>query len=573
MATTAVAVRREIAANLQNEVDVRNLEAQIAGSVYLGATEMYLRLEASRRRVKLKVNQGSFDNPLMDVQEINPDSPPFAVILAPFFDSIVPEFEAKVSELSYDDFKYLVHNFVQRWEKVIENIPPASRVVVLGLHTIFASYPYGNSKTTDILDTFNRELRNLAEARSGIIFIDMQELVYKIGLQNAVDIRMYFRSKNPYSSTLCEELALAIMDSVSIDNRIVKVLALDCDNTIWGGILGEDGYDGIQIDPNTYSGAFYHLAQRRFKELKELGMLLCLVSKNNEEDVLKVLTEHEHQLIRQNDVIAHRINWELKSTNLKSLALELNLGLDSFVFIDDSSFECAEVTSNFPEVFVLKVPENLEEYPDFLSRLKQKCLAGKPEIKKDKTNEYRERTQINVSRSESNSDDDFFKTLDVRLTVAIDNLSDVPRLGEMFSKTNQFNATTKRRTAEEVKQLMLDRNFEVLSIRAEDRFTHHGLTALVVIEKGGNSIRVTDWLISCRVLGRGIEHGIMAYLGELVKEKGQQTVEIDFAYSNKNGQVIDFIKTLTPIAPEIAGRYVFNVESLINQRPLWITIK
>ena len=406
-----------------------------------------------------------------------------------------------------------------------------------------------------------------------MIFIDMQELVYKIGLQNAVDVRMYFRSKSPYSSSLCEQIAVAIMDAISIDNRVVKVIALDCDNTIWGGILGEDGYEGIQIDPNTYSGAFYHLAQRRFKELKELGMLLCLVSKNNEEDVIKVLTEHEHQLIRQEDVIAHRINWEPKSTNLKSLALELNLGLDSFVFIDDSTFECAEVTSNYPEVFVLKVPEKPEEYPEFLSCLKQKCLAGKPEVKKDKTNEYRERTQINESRSESDSDEDFFKTLDVRLTVTVDNQSDVPRLAEMFSKTNQFNTTTKRRTAEEVKRLILDGNSEVLSMRVEDRFTNHGLTALVVIQKGDNAIRVTDLLISCRVLGRGIEHGIMAYLGELVKEKGQQTVEVDFADSNRNSQVADFLNTFASISPEIAGLYVFDAESLIIQRPSWITIK
>ena len=573
MATTAVAVRREIAANLQNEVDVHSLELQIAGSVYLGATEVYLRLEASRRKVKLKVNQGSFDNPLKDVEEISPDLPPFAVILAPFFDSIVPEFEARISELSDDDFRYLVHNFVQRWKKVIENIPAASRVVVLGLHTTFAAYPFGENRTIEILDTFNGELRKLSESRSGVIFVDMQELVYKIGLQNAVDVRMYFRSKSPYTSSFCEEIALAIMDSISIDNQIVKVLALDCDNTIWGGILGEDGYGGIQIDPNTYSGAFYHLAQRRFKELKDLGMLLCLVSKNNEDDVIKVLTEHEHQLIRQNDVIAHRINWEPKSTNLKSLALELNLGLDSFIFIDDSTFECAEVASNYPEVFVMKVPENLEEYPDFLSRLKQKCLAGKPEVKKDKTTEYRERTQINASRLESNSDEDFFRTLDVRLTVTIDNQNDIPRLAEMFSKTNQFNTTTMRRTAEEVKHLMLDSNFEVLSMRVEDRFTNHGLTALVVVQNGENLIRVTDWLISCRVLGRGIEHGIMAYLGELAKEKGQQQVEIDYTDSRKNGQVGDFLNTFTSRSPENAGLYVVDAESLIIQRPSWITIK
>jgi FkbH-like protein len=157
--------------------------------------------------------------------------------------------------------------------------------------------------------------------------------------------------------------------------------------------------------------------------------------------------------------------------------------------------------------------------------------------------------------------------------VTIDLQSDVSRLAEMFSKTNQFNTTTKRRTAEEVKHLMLDGNFEVLSMRVEDRFTNHGLVALVVVQKGDNAIRVTDWLISCRVLGRGIEHGIMAYLGEFAKEKGQQRVEIDFADSRKNGQVGDFLNTFTSRSPEIAKSYVLDAESLIIQRPPWITIK
>jgi FkbH-like protein len=573
MATTAAAVRKEIDANLRDKDLVSELEIQIAGSVYLGSTEMYLRLEASRRQVRLKVNQGSFDNPLTDVQGIDPNSPPFAFILAPFFDSIVPEFEAKINELSDDDFKYLEQNFVQRWRKVIEQIPASSRVVVLGLHTTFASYPYGRSRALDVLYSFNQQLRKLAGSRSGVIFIDMQELVYKLGLQHAVDTRMYFRSKNPYSSTLCEQLAIVIMDSLVIDNRMVKVLALDCDNTIWGGILGEDGYEGIQIDPNSYIGAIYHLAQRRFREIKELGILLCLVSKNNEEDVLKVLTEHEHQLLRSDDVIGHRINWDLKSSNLKSLATELNLGLDSFVFIDDSSFECAEVASNLPEVQVLKVPEKIEEYPDFLLRIKQMCLAGMPEVKKDKTSEYRERSHFNAIRSESESDGDFFDTLDIRITIAVDNKSDIPRLAEMFAKTNQFNTTTKRRTAEEVKNLMLDSSVNVLSVRVEDRFTQHGLTAVVVIHEGDNGIRVTDWMISCRVLGRGIEKGIMAYLGELVKDRGQEKVEIDFTLSKKNGQVMDFLDKLTPASSEIMGLYIFDAHSLSIQCPSWITIK
>jgi FkbH-like protein len=573
MATSAVAVSKEIVANLDNLSVVRELQIQITGSVYLGTTDMYLRLHASRHKVKLTVNQGSFDDPLKDVHDMNPDSSPFAVVLVPFFDSIIPEFEARLNELNDTEINYLRTEFSERWRRVIEQVPAQSKVVILGLHSVFSNYPYGNSRARTVLDSFNDELQKLAAGRLGVILIDMQELITRIGLQNAVDLRMYFRSKNPFTGSFCEELSKVIIDSLAVDDRTVKVLALDCDNTIWGGVLGEDGFEGIQIDPNSYHGAIYHLVQRRFKELKELGLLLCLVSKNNEEDVLKVLKEHEHQLIRLPDLVGHRLNWEKKSSNINSLAMELNLGLASFVFIDDSEFECAEVKTNLPEVSVLKTPENISEYPEFLARLKQMCLAGRDETKTDKTSQYQARAEIITKQSESESDQEFFGSLNVRLITTVNQQADIPRLTEMFSKTNQFNATTNRRTAEEVKQLMADDEFDVVSIRVEDRFTNHGLTALIVMKKSEEAIRVTDWLISCRVLGRGIEKGLMAHLGEVALKSSKATVVIDFMDSGKNAQVVDFLTTLAPNLTNNTGLYSFDARTLINQTPSWITIE
>jgi FkbH-like protein len=151
--------------------------------------------------------------------------------------------------------------------------------------------------------------------------------------------------------------------------------------------------------------------------------------------------------------------------------------------------------------------------------------------------------------------------------------ADIPRLTEMFSKTNQFNATTNRRTAEEVKQLMADDEFDVVSIRVEDRFTNHGLTALIVMKKSEEAIRVTDWLISCRVLGRGIEKGLMAHLGEVALKSSKATVVIDFMDSGKNAQVVDFLTTLAPNLTNNTGLYSFDARTLINQTPSWITIE
>lgn len=534
---------------------------------------MYLRLEGSRRGVKVSVDQGSFDNPIYDTQQIESETSVNAVILAPFFDSIVPEFELRIHEFSEDDISHLLESFSQRWGQAMSNVPSNTRVVILGLHSFYPTYPYGQSKKREILELFNTQLRLIAQRNLSAVYVDLESLIFKIGLQSAVDTRMYFRARSPYTSAITEELSKVITDALRIDENVVKAIALDCDNTLWGGILGEDGFEGIQLDPNTQSGSYFHLAQRHLKELKDLGILICLVSKNNEHEVLRVLDEHEYQIVRSKDVISHRINWKRKSENLVSIANELNLGLSSFVFIDDSQFECDEVAGCLPEVHVLQVPGQMKDFPDFFAKLKRLCLTGNPENRKDKTTEYRVRRKIEDDRANSYSEETFFEKLDIRLAISIDNVNDITRLGEMFSKTNQFNATTIRRTPEEVKQLVLNENYSVLSIRVTDRYAEHGLTALAIVHHSSSDIQVTDWLISCRVLGRGIEYGVLSFLGELAIRGGRDKLEIVYLPTSKNGQVGDFLGTITSKIASDNSKNVFDAKALIALKPSWITIR
>ena len=573
MPTSPAAAGKEIAENLAGRTPIRNFKIKICSSVYLGTTDMYLRLEGSRRGVKVSVEQGSFDNPIHDTQQIESGTSVHAVILAPFFDSIVPEFELRIHEFSEDDISHLLESFSQRWGQAINNVPSNTRVVILGLHSFYPTYPYGQSKKREILELFNTRLRLIAQRNLNAVYVDMESLIFKLGLQSAVDIRMYFRARSPYTSAITEELSKVITDALSMDENVVKAIALDCDNTLWGGILGEDGFEGIQIDPNTQFGSYFHLAQQHLKELKDLGILICLVSKNNEHEVLQVLDKHEYQIVRSEDVISYRINWKRKSENLVSIANELNLDLSSFVFIDDSQFECDEVAGCLPEVNVLQVPGQMKDFPDFFAKLKRLCLAGNPEDSKDKTTEYRVRRKIEDDRSNCHSEETFFEKLDIRLAISVDNVNDITRLGEMFSKTNQFNATTIRRTPEEVKQLMLDENYSVLSIRVTDRYTEHGLTALAIVHHGSSVIRVTDWLISCRVIGRGIELGALSFFGEFALRSGRDDVEVSYLPTSRNGLVGEFLKTLTSKSSSDNRKSVFDAKTLVALKPSWITIR
>lgn len=304
-----------------------------------------------------------------------------------------------------------------------------------------------------------------------------------------------------------------------LDHPPAKVIALDCDNTLWKGVVGEDGVEGIV--PNTV------LQEFMVRQL-DAGTILCLVSKNVESDVEAVFSQRKDMVLKEEHVVGTKINWNPKSRNLHELAAELNLGLDSFVFIDDNPVECAEVEANCPGVLVLPLPE--DDHASFLDHVWAFDHLKVTAEDKKRTQLYAANMEREQSRAEAPSLKAFIDSLDLR--IEIDELSpeSLPRASQLTQRTNQFNFTTIRRSESDITSSGL----RGLITGVKDRFGDYGLVGLQLFETTPEALTVDTMLLSCRVLGRGVEYRMLARLGEIAVEEGIPEVVVNFEPSAKN---------------------------------------
>jgi FkbH-like protein len=303
-------------------------------------------------------------------------------------------------------------------------------------------------------------------------------------------------------------------------------LVLDCDETLWRGVVGEDGVDGITIPPAMIS------LQRFACDVQAKGVLICLVSKNAERDVLEVFRRHSDMVLTLDHVVAHRVNWEAKPTNIASLARTLNLGLDSFVFIDDNPVECALMRTELPQVVTLQLPPD-DEVEAFLSRLWLFDKIAVTDEDKRRTGMYRENTARLDLEQKTTDIAEFIASLKVVVDIAAPADSEWPRIAQLSQRTNQFNFTTMRRNESEMRGLVSSGKL-VLRVKVSDRFGDYGLVGLVIAAECAKSLVVDTLLLSCRVLGRGVEHTILRRLGEFAGERSLTHVDLPYVATAKN---------------------------------------
>jgi FkbH-like protein len=286
-----------------------------------------------------------------------------------------------------------------------------------------------------------------------------------------------------------------------------KVICLDADNTLWQGIVGEDGADGVLYQPDSPGGRCYHRVLRHLKSLSEAGVLLAIASKNNESDVLDVLARPDYPLKRE-DFSAVRINWSPKSQNLRELADELGLGLDSFVFIDDSGFEISEVFTALSEVAVAQVPKRPEDYLELL--LSIPGLDRLQTTMEDRMRKQEYRAQAERRKVQAEDPQEFARKLAISVTIKPTSANEVSRVAQLFMKTNQFRFTPSRPGEEEIKLLLGNGQCQVLSVYYRDVFGDSGLVGGALLERNGQGWRLRNLVISCRVIGRGVEDTLLA---------------------------------------------------------------
>ncbi|MDQ2926398.1 MAG: amino acid adenylation domain-containing protein [Acidobacteriota bacterium] len=342
----------------------------------------------------------------------------------------------------------------------------------------------------------------------------------------------------PYTKAFSTALATIVIRRISgLRGAQYKVVALDCDNTLWQGICGEDGAFGVTID--TPHRALQDFIQKQ----REQGMLVCLCSKNNEQDVWDVFQQNAGMLLRREDITGHRINWERKSENLKSLAQELGLGLDSFVFLDDSPVECAEVETECPEVLTLQIPEQVHQLPAFLKHMWAFDHFQSTEVDRRRSELYRDNREREELRKGQGLDE-FIESLQLEIDIAPLSEENVARVAQLTQRTNQFNFTTIRRQEHEVGEILNMPAMECLTVHVRDRFGDYGLVGAVIYSFDEGSLVVDTMLLSCRALGRRVEHAILDRLGEEARKKNMDRLDMRFSRTAKNTPAFDFLESL-----------------------------
>jgi FkbH-like protein len=337
------------------------------------------------------------------------------------------------------------------------------------------------------------------------------------------------------------------------------VIVLDCDNTLWKGVCGEDGPFGVEVSPP------YRALQEFMIGQMNDGMLLCLCSKNNEKDVLDVFDQRTDLVLKREHLVSWRINWNSKSDNIKSLAKELNLGLDSFIFIDDNPVDCADVQLNAPAVLTLQTPRDSSSIPSFLNHLWAFDHMSFTEEDRNRTQMYQENAQRQQFHKQTFSLNDFIKGLQLRVEIAEAADDQLGRVAQLTFRTNQFNFTTVRRYENEIRDFVKREHATCQVVRVVDRFGDYGLVGVVMYETAADRYKVDTFLLSCRVLGRGVEYSVLSHLGQQAVRENKKFVELTCLPTEKNLPATEFIKSVgDQFRNETGTSWTFPAEYLAN---------
>lgn len=388
--------------------------------------------------------------------------------------------------------------------------------------------------------------RCLRESMRASLFLDLDEVLQQIGRVSFFDYRFWYSARFPFTADAAREIARRVVAlGAVIRFPRAKVIVLDADNTLWGGIIGEDGIDGIALGPEYPGNAFVDF-QRRILDYQQRGLILALCSKNNPGDVDQVFKEHPHQILKDEHFAARRVNWLPKPENLVSLAEELNLGLDSFIYVDDSDHECAAVRHKFPQMEVIQVPSKPVDVPTCLeqvARLEVLSLTVEDLAKTELYAQERRRREFSRDIDKSGGDlRDYLMSLKMKMRIGFNVQSRLARLSQLTQKTNQFNLTTRRYDEHQIEEFMLDAGWLVADFSLADVFGDSGIVGLALVRiVTPQHAELDAFLMSCRVIGREAESAFLHSLLRHLADRGVEEVIAFYRPTSKNDLVKNFL--------------------------------
>ncbi|MFY9660441.1 MAG: HAD-IIIC family phosphatase [Terriglobales bacterium] len=509
-----------------------------------------LRAEAFTYGIDLEVHVGDFNAYVQDIVDANSSLyrfAPNAVILAVRTEDVAPDLVREFADLSPEVAHQAAARVTRGYEQWISSFRQHSQAALVVHALERPTHPSlgvldGQSETgqSGLTRQINRELRRIAASHHGVYVLDYDALVARHGSQHWHDERKWLTARLPIAAGHLLHMAREWMRFVvPLVGRTAKCLVIDLDNTLWGGVIGEDGMAGIKVGPE-YPGAAYQALQRALLDLSRKGILLAACSKNNLDDAMEALDKHPGMLVRSQNFAALRINWTDKSQNLREIAQELKIGLDSLAFLDDNPFEREQVRAAMPEVTVIDPSQNPLDYAAIVRDCPVFERLTLSDEDQQRTAMYAAQRQRAGAEQSFQSKEDFFRFLEQE--AELNPVSDLTlaRVAQLTQKTNQFNLTTRRYTESQIAEMAKHPAWNIFSIRVRDRFGDHGIVGVAITHDQGDQCEVDTFLLSCRVIGRTIETALLAHIAKSAAERGCKRLVGRFLPTKKNAPARDF---------------------------------
>jgi FkbH-like protein len=450
-------------------------------------------------------------------------------------------------------------------EVLISQLDSARQFIFFTMRPLFKiNYQIVDTNIEEAIKEYNQKLYTLMS--NNIKIIDINDFLVRYSDENLIDWKYYYIAQIPLNPKVVPDFIRWFMRQIEIiELKRKKCVIVDLDNTLWDGILGEDGIEGIKMG-ESYPGSAFRFFQSYLLSLKRSGIIVAACSKNNEADVLEVLKDHPDIVLNKDDFATYRINWNNKADNIRDIAEELNIGLESIVFVDDNPSERELVKQTLPGVCVPDFPEFPYLLPRFAKKLNEDYFCAYILTNEDysKTEQYIENAKRVQQRKQFADMDAYLHSLEMELTIEKVNKFNITRLAQMTQKTNQFNLTTKRYVESDI-LAFANTDGEVFGLRVSDKFGDNGLTGMIMIKINKQLADIDTLLLSCRILGKKIEYAFLNYVLAKLKNAGVEKVTATYINTLKNGQVEDFCEKLGFVVIKSTSDYKQYIMELKNK--------
>ena len=490
--------------------------------------------------INANVEFGDYDNIIQDSEKYQDSD---LIIIFWELCNIVDGLQFKVDILNESQFDEIFEKIKFEIDFVLKNTHKTSFVLINKFTSLtFFGFNAKKGRFDKLADRLNNYLEKKILTNTALV--EINKVIASVGISNSLSLRQYYSSKSLYTIEFFKFYVEFIKPFImAINGKSKKIIVFDCDNTLWKGVLGEDGFSKIEMSSREKNGSIFAEVQTMALALNKQGILIGLCSKNNLDDINEVIISHPDMQLKKDVITIKKINWKDKVSNLQEIANELNVGLDSLVFVDDSSFEVNLIREKLPEVTVLQVPKNIYEYPQMFRKNLNLFYNLSTTLEDNRRNKmYENQLKRESTKPSFVGIEDYLTSLELKMTISENDKSIIPRMSQLSQKTNQFNLTTKRYTENDIKNFIDCQGVYVYTFSVSDKFGDSGITGLGIISIFDDicTAKIDTFLMSCRIIGRNIEYAFMDYIVKEIKNKKIKNLSAKYIKTRKNKQVEGF---------------------------------